>query len=321
MGKRKYDTGLPARMYRKGPSFYYVSRENKWIRLGRTLRDALVRYAELVEAPENLGTMAAVFDRYLFEVVPTKAPRTQLDNHAELRMLRSALGHMRPADVRPKHIYAYLDARVARVRANREKALLSSVFSYAIRWGLVESNPCRDVKGNTERPRRRYVTDADFAAVLAQAPAPVRCAMVLAALTGLRQGDVLALRWSAVSAEGITVEQRKTGRRLLFQWTPDLRAAVSACEALHGDLGRGPGRTLVVGERSRERYTSEGFKSVWQRTMNRAMAAGLTERFTFHDIRAKAGSEAEDERLLGHVSTAELRRVYQRAPVKVTPVR
>lgn len=39
--------------------------------------------------------------------------------------------------------------------ANREKALLSNVFSYAIRWGVAKDNPCRHVKRNPEVRRER----------------------------------------------------------------------------------------------------------------------------------------------------------------------
>lgn len=320
VGKRKSRDDLPSRMYAKHGAYYFVDRSNRWHRLSKNLRDALVLYADMVSAPSHATTMAAMFDRYAIEVVPTKAPRTQRDNQTELRMLRQAFGHMRPGDVRPKHVYAYLDARAAKVRANREKALLSSVFAYAIRWGIVESNPCRDVKANKEAPRRRYVTDEEFTAVLELAPPAVACAMLLAVLTGLRQGDVLALTWAQVGSEGLAVEQGKTKRRLLFMWTPELRGAVDRCRELHGGVAPAAARALLV-TRAGTRYSTEGFKTMWQRTMKKAIAtAVITERFTFHDLRAKAGSESEDERLLGHMDTRTLRRHYQRAPVKVTPI-
>ena len=45
----------------------------------------------------------------------------------------------------------------------------------------------------------------------------------------------------------------------------------------------------------------------------------LAERFTFHDLRAKAGSDAKDGRLLGHMNPRTLRRVYIRKPERVAP--
>ena len=47
----------------------------------------------------------------------------------------------------------------------------------------------------------------------------------------------------------------------------------------------------------------------------------IAERFTFHDIRAKAGSDSEDVKLLGHEDARIHRRHYQRKPIKVTPLK
>ena len=48
----------------------------------------------------------------------------------------------------------------------------------------------------------------------------------------------------------------------------------------------------------------------------------LAERFTFHDIRAKAGSDIDAEsRLLGHLDKRTFHRVYRRKAELVNPVR
>jgi integrase len=48
----------------------------------------------------------------------------------------------------------------------------------------------------------------------------------------------------------------------------------------------------------------------------------MAERFTFHDLRAKAGSEAENPtELLGHDDPRTTNRIYRRRPRVVTPVR
>ena len=47
----------------------------------------------------------------------------------------------------------------------------------------------------------------------------------------------------------------------------------------------------------------------------------IEDRITFPDLRAKAGSETTDDKLLGHQNPATKRRHYERAPVKVTPLK
>ena len=78
----------------------------------------------------------------------------------------------------------------------------------------------------------------------------------------------------------------------------------------------------LLPNRSGQRYTSSVFRANWHRLMKKAMEEGkLAAWFTFHDIRAKAGSDGEDEKLLGHDDPKMLNRVYKRNAVRVTPVK
>src|SRR5260363_426033 len=77
----------------------------------------------------------------------------------------------------------YLDAFVVHceVRVNREKACLSSCFTWLIRCGEagVKTNPCSGVRCNREAKRERYVAHEEFAAVYALAVKPVQILMDL----------------------------------------------------------------------------------------------------------------------------------------------
>ena len=91
----------------------------------------------------------------------------------------------------------YMDIRgqAAKVRANREKALLSHIFNRARKWGYSTlQNPCQCVKGFKETGRSRYITNAEFYLVKAHAHFTVIEAMDLALLTGQRPADVLRLK-------------------------------------------------------------------------------------------------------------------------------
>ena len=77
---------------------------------------------------------------------------------------------------------------------------------------------------------------------------------------------------------------------------------------------------LLFGGRGHS-YTSSGFQTAWYRLMDTAVEEGvITERFIFHDLRAKAGSDSEDARLLGN-DKRTLERHYKRMPVTVTPLK
>lgn len=134
--------------------------------------------------------------------------------------------------------------------------------------------------------------------------------MEITIITGLRQGDILSLQRHQLQEDGIRVTPPKTkdrtGRRQICERTTALRAAVQ--QAL--GLPRRIATTWVIANRHGQPYTRNGFKAMFGKMMNKAMADGLlTEWFTFHDLRAKAASEAEDGLwLLSHQSPTTTRR-------------
>ncbi len=65
---------------------------------------------------------------------------------------------------------------------------------------------------------------------------------------------------------------------------------------------------------------------MWARFMDRLLAeTKVTERFTEHDLRAKAGSDAETleqaQALLAHASPATTKRIYRRKAEVVAPLK
>jgi len=149
----------------------------------------------------------------------------------------------------------------------------------------------------------------------------MHAAMEIAVITGMRQGDILKLKFSDLTETGIPLTQNKTGKKQIFEWTESLRAAVNLSKSQKRRAD------IVINIISNERglaYTSNGFKSNWQRLMNKALETDIIKnRFTFHDLRAKAGSDAEEnaQKLLGHASAATTKRIYERKPQKVQPIR
>lgn len=326
MGRRRgHNKHLPQRVYRKHGGYYFVTLENKWIRLGSDYGEAMRAWAELAAPPKSASTMNDLFDRYMLEVAPTKAPVTYKGNQREMQPLRIFFGRMRPADVEPIHVYQYLDERgkVARVRANREKALLSHVFSMAIRWGLLRDNACKHVKRLSEKPRDRYIDDWELQAFVNTVPDLIREYVAFKYLTGLRQGDILKLRLDALRSDGIHVPPGKTGRRLIIEWTGDLRYVLDHVRALRTKIKS----LYLFSTRQGQPYTSDGFRSIWQRAMKKAMETGvIKERFTEHDIRAKSGTDADAsgldaQALLGHEDAGTTRRyIRHKQAHKVAPL-
>lgn len=345
--KRKPENrGLPARWVKKHGAFYYIVPEGQraawdgkaWYRLGATLAEAYAAWAERIGAPERVTTIGALFDRYLADVVPKNAPKSQTEKQRHLRDLRPVFGHMALADLEPQHVYQYVDKRKAKVAAHREVETLSHCFTKAVQWGLIKAHPFKgEVRLESEAPRERYVEDWEIQAALTLKPTTYhsRVAMVQAylrikLLTGLRKGDILRLDASSMDDEGIHVQPSKTwkstGKRLIYEWTPELREAVEAAKAARPVLSpflfcNQAGMPLFEAAKG----TTKGFDDIWQRFMERLTKETEVKRFTEHDLRAKVGSDAESleraRELLAHASDSTTRKVYRRKPERIKPVR
>lgn len=324
--RRQKDKHLPPRVYLKCGSYYFVDKNNKWHKLAKTLPEAMAKWAELVDPNQPIYKMNQLFDRYMLEVAPTKAKESYRDNIREMKNLRIAFGEMAPDAIEPMHIYKYLDIRgkVAKTRANREKSLLSHVFSMAIRWGIVRDNPCRNVKRLKETKRDRYITDQEFLTVRNIAPEFIQQLMDLAYITGLRKGDLLDIKYSDIKEDGIYVTVNKTGKNHCIEWSETLKACIEQIKQSQ----TAQSSTFLFSTRSGEAYTVSGFDSIWQRFMRKAVKQGvIKERFRFHDIRRKAATDAEKaggrefaRQLLGHTHQTTTA-IYISGVEKVKPLK
>lgn len=315
--KRKHRKDLPERMYFNHGSYYYGNKNGTWDNLGRDLNKALKKYADIVTSPVP-GRMSEIMDLYMKEWAPfNKRPRTIKNNEKELIPLKTAFGHMEPEEITPTFIYQYMDQR-PKVAANREVALLSSVFKFAIRKGAASTNPCKFVSRNTERPRDRQPTNKEYETVYNFASPAIQCAMELARQTGLREGDILSLNEREnVREDGLFAPTSKTGKKLLFTWTDELRSLVDRCRAIRPESKNL--RLYLVCNRQGQRYTEDGFRTEWSKAVKKAVQAGM-EPFQFRDIRSLAADLSESPtELLGHDDPKVTNRVYRRAPRKVKP--
>lgn len=83
-------------------------------------------------------------------------------------------------------------------------AVLFGAFRLALRWNLIGRNPAEAVQPPKVQRREMSVLTPQQAQILMQADDPLSCLYVLALATGMRQGELLALRWRDVDlVEGI----------------------------------------------------------------------------------------------------------------------
>lgn len=247
-------------------------------------------------------TCREMYESFLSHGTTELAPRTRLDYYTYRDALYAVFGDTDPDDVEPSHVAQYLEGRSAKKLANKEIAALSSAYNYAMRRGLVKTNPCRGVRRNRVKPRDRYVRHDEFLAVFNAAPEHVQDLMAGIYLMVVRPGEARQLRRSSITPDGVLIEESKTGKRKIVQWSPALQFFLTRATS------RAPESPFVFTNSRGEQWTEFAMHSALKRLWPTLPVA----RWRWHDLRAKGES---DHKSGGHGLLA----LYKRAKV-VAPV-
>ena len=337
MGRKRNteNKGLPKGLIfnKKAKTYYLRVTGQKDIRLGVTLDEAYRNYYSVASINYECTTMHDLIDRYLKEVSPTKAESTHESNIKASKHLFKRFGHMTPTAVRARHAYQFLDLRAregAPVRGNREFALLSSIMSSAVKWGVIDDTPFHNIMRNEEKPRERLVTDEEVEAFIKYCPLWLQLYVELKVATGMRQSDMLSLTskdWE--KTEGLRIQTSKTSKRQQFNATSHLAGIVNELKSING-YKSGKTKTPLLTwfffpSKRGGALTPDGFRTAWSKAMRAALKSGeLVERFQERDLRAMAATKCESLtqafELLGHSSIATTKRVYRRGYAKVDPI-
>lgn len=93
--------------------------------------------------------------------------------------------------------------------------LLSAAMRYALDEGLIRKNPCRKIRVQCpEQKEQRVLTRAEQERIR-NASAACDLPMLLSLYTGMRLGEVCALKWSDVDWEQKTITIRRTVQRIV----------------------------------------------------------------------------------------------------------
>ena len=295
---------LPHRMHHKHGAYYRVFK-NKWQPLTSEYASSLREWAHLEGATQNAKTVAEGVEAFMVERGPELAEKTRTGYESSSNRILSVYGvcHLRGGVTRPD-IAKYLRLKAAAVSANRDIAFFSSVYSFCMEQGWADDNPCKGVRRKRERARRRTASEEDLLALANAATPTWKGLLATAIITGMREGELRALKRTDITRDGVLVDRTKTGARSVITWSSELWNGL--CFAV-----KQPGGEYVFSTREGEQYTLSGFSSYWRRLTKRAGVTGLQ----FRDLRRTAASEASSlahaSALLGHGSTGITKRVYR----------
>jgi integrase len=249
-------------------------------------------------------------DRWLPHVATRTRPRTH-GRYAEIlrRHVIPRIGSVTLAKLRPSHVQSVLDGMLGDGLAPRTVLhgyrVLSEALAEGVEWQVLALNVAKAIKPPRPDRPKLFIPDAEGVSALLVAAEGTRyhAALVLAATTGMRRGEVLGLRWSNVDLEGgvlrvnDSLQRHGTALEFVEPKTDKSRREVTlppmavvtlrrhrkdqserrllAGEGWHDDdlvFDRGDGRPVEPGE------LSSALKKV-------AMKAGLPGRLRLHDLR------------------------------------
>ena len=153
--------------------------------------------------------MGEYLDRWLSDSVKDTVRTGTLERHEQAIRLHitPALGDLKLKALSPAHVQVLyrdrLDAGLSPATVQKIHAILRKALDQAVRWSLVPRNANEAVKAPRPTPDEIRPLNSEQVKVLLDAAIGERFAAiyVLAVHTGLRQGELLGLKWEDVDLE------------------------------------------------------------------------------------------------------------------------
>lgn len=181
----------------------------------------LQREQDLGVTPDRVATVASYLDWWAETVLPDTVADTTAEHYRAVlrRWVTPHIGRRRLNKLTPEHVQAMqrqlTDDNLSPHTVRLARTVLVSALSYAERTGLVTRNVAKLAHGPRLGPRKDDTFTADEADRIIAAAAEDRwhALVVLALRLGLRQGELLALRWGDVDLDAGTIEVRMAKTR------------------------------------------------------------------------------------------------------------
>ena len=215
-------------------------RRRKWHSFRGSKRQAQVECSRLITEMER-GTylepdktsLAQFLDIWLADVRPRVSPKT-IERYEQIcrRNIIPLLGGAILAKLKPAQISTALTKALASGRRKGGSALsprtvhhmhvvLKSALTQAVRWEMLTRNPSEAVKPPKVERATMHTYDMEQTAAMLDALRGTRMLVpvMLAAICGMRRGEIAALQWGRVDIEGAqlavthSAEQTKAGVR------------------------------------------------------------------------------------------------------------
>lgn len=194
-------------------------RKQKWISGYRLKEDAendMIRMLREMQTGEFIEPTKLTVGEWLDEWVKkysSHLARKTLGNYESIiKQARPHLGDYRIRALRPEHLTAlyavWKKAGISPVTIAARHTALHAIMEQAVKNGILARNPVKGaVIPRQEHKEKRVLSESERAVLLREAGEPLYMPILLSLYTGMRRGEVLALKWSRVQGDRISVMQ------------------------------------------------------------------------------------------------------------------
>lgn len=169
----------------------------------------------------------AFAEEWFAEYAKPNLRNTTYERLLQLRKrIYGAIGHLRMDKITPRQIQFFVNS-LSKDGANERTgkplapktirhnlSLISDIFSYAVKMGVVSYNPCSKVtipKGEAKEKMIYTIEEVtEFLKLLEDEPLKYRVFFNLAVFSGFRRGELLGLEWKDVDFENNLISVRRT---------------------------------------------------------------------------------------------------------------
>ena len=183
----------------------------------RRLTELLSSLDKGVYTPPGRLTVAEHLHQWLEGYVKTNCSSRTLDGYQSIieRHLIPALGHVQLKQLHPQTIQAYYGKACEKVSTRtvaKHHRLLSQALKYAVRQGYLGRNPCDLVDAPSWKGRpMRTLTPGEVETLFDMVQdSPIHPTTYTAVSTGLRQAELLGLRWRDIDLDMLSISVSQT---------------------------------------------------------------------------------------------------------------
>jgi integrase len=150
-----------------------------------------------------------------------------IDNHLQPYFQNVVLQRIAPAMCQDYKRVKIQDGKVSITTINRTITVLKKMLKDAVHWGYINRSPAEHMEGLRQTKfETQILTTEQIQTLLEAVPDRYRPLYETAILTGMRQGEIFALRWQDVDLDEGVIHVRKTYHEQFGEGEPKSQASI-----------------------------------------------------------------------------------------------